>query len=184
MVESNPGIGRSSQKLIFDSGKPKIESAGFLGVIIFAAISAVALISGSASASTIIPLAFLLVLIAYGAFLHGPRQWIAEIDLTARRLRVYRYSFDRRTRITVDCSLDECSALGTFEYDTDGHLSYSVYVKSKDGRRHAIPIANSTLNEATRVASRLSASTGIPRLDIYAGAIYVSPEDDTSRRGT
>jgi hypothetical protein len=183
MVESNPGIGGSSQKLIFASGKPKFDSAGFLGVVIFAAISAVALISGSASASTIIALAFLLVLVACGALLRGSRQWIAEIDLTTRRLRVCRYSFDRRRRTTVDCPLDECSALGTFEYDTDGHLSYSVYVRSKDGTRHAIPIANSTLNEATRVASQLSASTGIPRLDIYAGAIYVSPDDNTSRSG-
>jgi hypothetical protein len=82
----------------------------------------------------------------------------------------------------VDCSLDECSALGTFETETDNRPSYSVYVKLKDGTRHTIPLTDSTLNEAARVASQLSAATGISRLDIYVGPIYISPDDNASRR--
>lgn len=107
---------------------------------------------------------------------------IAEIDLGARRLKVSRRFLGRWTKTIVDCSLDECSALGTFETETDGPSAYSVYVKVADGTRQTIPLTDSTLNEAARVASQLSAATGIPRLDIYVGPIYISPDDNTSRR--
>jgi hypothetical protein len=73
---------------------------------------------------------------------NASRRWTAEIDLTTRRFRVSRRSFGRWTNTTLDCPFDECSALGTFEYDTEGHLSYSVYVKLKDGTRHAIPLSD------------------------------------------
>jgi hypothetical protein len=180
MIEFNPGIERSGQKLIFTSGKSK---SGFVGIIVVAAIFAIAAVSKS-TPSDLLAVVFLLVLIACISLPSASRQWIAEVDLTTRRIKVFQRSFDRWTRTTVDCRFDECSALGTFEYDSEGHLSYSVYVRLESGTRHTIPITNSTLNEAARVASRLSASTGIPRLDIYAGPIYISPDDNTSRGGS
>jgi hypothetical protein len=93
------------------------------------------------------------------------RQWIAEIDLIARRLKISRRSFGRWTKAIVNCPLDECSKLGTIEYNTDGHVSYGVYVELKQGTRHAIPLQSSTFKEATRVASKLTEATGIPTLD-------------------
>jgi hypothetical protein len=96
---------------------------------------------------------------------------------------VSRRFLGRWTKTIVDCPLDECRALGTFETETDGPSAYSLYVKVADGTRHTIPLTDSTLNEAARDASQLSAATGIPRLDIYAGPIYVSPDDNTSRPG-
>ena len=180
MIELNPGIERSGKKLIFTSGKSK---RGFLGIIVFAAIFVFVAVSESTSSDLRGGGAFLLVLFACILLLDSSRQWIAEFDLAARRIRIFRRSFGRWTKITVDCPFDQCSALGTFEYDSDGHRSYSVYVRSQSGTRHTIPTTNSTLNEAARVASELAASTGIPRLDIYVGPIYDSPDDNTSRRG-
>jgi len=104
-------------------------------------------------------------------FLKITRQWTAEIDLDTRRLRIFRRSFGRWRRDIVDCSLDECTALGTIEYDNDGHFSYGVYMRLKSGVRHAIPLGSSTFmgsstfSEAASVVSQLSAATGIPRLD-------------------
>ena len=158
-------------------------NSGFLGIIIIMAILAIVAMSQSTSAD-FRAVAFLLLLFACIALPNASRQWTAEIDLTTRRIRIFRRSFGRRTKTTVDCSFDECSALGTFESDNDGHPSYSVYVKLEGGTRHSVPIANSTLNEAGRVASQLAASTGIPRLDIYTGPIYITPEDTTSRGGS
>jgi hypothetical protein len=178
MVEGNPWIERSAKTLVFTSGEPGISPAALIG---FAAIFAFAIMSAPTPASVPIAAMFLLV---FGALIvNASRRWTTEIDLTTRRIRVSRRSFGRWTNTTLDCPFDECSALGTFEYDTEGHLSYNVYVKLKDGTRHAIPLSDSTLSDAARVASQLSDATGIPRLDIYAGPIYVSPDDDSSRRG-
>jgi hypothetical protein len=181
MVEGNPRIERSRKTLVFTSANPGFGPAAFIG---FAAIFAFAIMSAPTPASEQIAVVFLLTLVSCILLLNASRRWTAEIVLTTRRFRVSRRSFGRWTKAIVDCPFDECSALGTFEYDADGHLSYSVYVKLKDGTRHAIPLANSTLNEAARVASQLSTATGIPRLDIYVGPIYISPDDDSSRRGS
>jgi hypothetical protein len=177
MVEGNPRIERSAKTLVFKSGEPGIGLAAWIG---FAGIFAFAIMSAPTPANVQIVGIFLLVIGA--ALLNASRRWTAEIDLTTRRIRISRRSFGRWTKAIVDCPFDECSALGTFEYDTEGHLTYSVYVKLKDGTRHAIPLSDSTLNEAVRVASQVSAVTGIPRLDIYAGPIYISSDDDWSRR--
>jgi hypothetical protein len=59
--------------------------------------------------------------------------------------------------------LDRCRQLGRIEYETDG--SYGVYVELSDGTRHAIPLKDSSFEEAGRVASQLSDATGITRLD-------------------
>jgi len=105
------------------------------------------------------------LLLAFMFSLVATRRWIAEIDLRARTLRISRRSFGRWTKTSVHCSLDQCRRLGRIEYETDGHLSYGVYVELTDGTRHAIPLKDSTLQEAGRVASQLSDLTEIPRLD-------------------
>lgn len=93
------------------------------------------------------------------------RRWTAEINPATQRLTIYRQFLGGRTKAVVDCPFDDCSKLGTIRYDTDGHLSYGVYVEFKRGGRNAIPLQDSTFQEASRVASELSAVTGIPRVD-------------------
>jgi len=181
MIDFNPGIEQSGQTLIFTSGKGK---SAFPGLMVVAAILAFATLCYSTPTSLRAVAFFLLLIFACIAGASASRQWTTEIDLTTRRIRVFRRSFDRWTKTLVDCAFEECTALGTFEYDSDGHLSYDVYVRLENGTRHTIPIASSTLNEAARVASHLSTSTGIPRLDIYAGPIYISPDDNAPRRGS
>jgi hypothetical protein len=154
----------------------------YVGTMILTTIVIITLVvSPGMSASASVAIAFLFSVVAFAIFQGMSRRWSAEIDLVARKVRISRRSFGRWVKTTVDCPFDECSAVGTFEYDTDGHLSYSVYVKLNDGTRHAIPMVGSTLTEATRVASQLAAATGIPRLDIYVGPIYIRPDDDTKR---
>ena len=179
MVEVTPVIERSDRKLMFSSGKSKY---GFFGIMAIAAIFAFAAVTKSTPAD-FRAVAFVLALLACIALPDASRQWTAEFDLATRRMRIVRRSFGRRARTIVDCSFDECIALGTFEYNSDGHLSYDVYVKSGSGTRHTIPTAHSTLNDAARLASQLAASTGIPRVDIHSGPIYIRPDDDTSPKG-
>jgi hypothetical protein len=164
MVEGSPGVKRSGQTLIFSSVKPGFDATAFVGIMIIA-IAFVADRSNTwsmpANAGAVVGFLFIACIIGLSA----SRQWTAEIDMTSRRLRISRLSFGRWTRTIVDCPLDECSVFGTIGYSTDGHVSYGVYVQLKRGTRHAIPLKNSTFNEAARVASQLSAATGIPRLD-------------------
>jgi hypothetical protein len=161
MVEGNPGV-KSGQTLIFSSGKPEFGAAAF-GIMVFA----IAFVADSSNTWSMPANAgavgFLFIACILG--LSVSRQWTAEIDMAARRLRISRRSFGRWTRTIVDCPLDECSVFGTIEYNTDGHVSYGVYVQLKGGTRHAIPVKKSTFNEAASVASQLSTATGIPRLD-------------------
>ena len=107
------------------------------------------------------------VLIFFASILFAgfTRVSIVEIDTSKRRLSVQRQYFGRWTRTIVDCPLDESTAFGTIQYDTEGHKSYGTYVELKSGRRHAIPINGSSFADAARVASSLSAATGIPRSD-------------------
>jgi hypothetical protein len=171
MAESNAGTGRSCKKLIFASGNPMFNSVGSLGLLVGSAILVVAIYGLAAASSTtsLLPenagtfVAFLFF--ACIVYQLVTRQWIAEIDLTTRRLKIFRRSFGRWTKVIADCSLDECIAFGTIEYETDGHISYGAYVQLTHGRRHAIPLTNSGFDEAARVASQLSAATGIQRLD-------------------
>jgi hypothetical protein len=165
MVEGNSGIEQSDQTLIFGSGSRRFGSAAFFCIIIFV----IAFIADSsntwsmpANAGAVV--GFLIVACIVG--LSAARQWTTEVDLAARRLKISRRSFGRWTKTIVDRPFDECSMLGTIEYNTDGHISYGVYVQLKDGARHAIPLKDSTFNEAARVATQVSDATGIPRLDI------------------
>jgi hypothetical protein len=163
---------RSGQTLTFASGKPRFRTILLFGFI--ALLTILAFITGNSR--TVAPpenaAGILAVFILFTSilFLKITRQWTAEIDLDTRRLRIFRVFFGRWQREIVDCSLDECCAVGTIQYDNDGHFSYGVYVRLKSGARHAIPLRSSTfmgstLSEAASVASQLSAATGIPRLD-------------------
>jgi hypothetical protein len=93
-------------------------------------------------------------------------QWVAEIDPALRRLRLFRRWFSGWDRTVIDCSLDDCVALGTVEYNNDGYLVYGTYFKLRDGSWHAIPVKGSSFKEALEVVKQVSAATGIPRLDI------------------
>jgi hypothetical protein len=88
-----------------------------------------------------------------------------HVDLRAGRLRIFRRFLGRWGKTIVDCPFDQCRAVGRIEYDNDGHASYGVYVELLSGRQHDIPIKERTVQEAGRVAARLSDVTGIPRLD-------------------
>lgn len=175
MAESTPHIERSQQKFVFASDEPTFNSVGSFWFLVVAAIFVVTIYALSAAIN---PAAiarpqnagvFVAFVFAGCVLFHFiSRQWIAEIDLATRRLTISRRSFGRWTKMIVDCSLDQCAAFGTIEYNTDGEISYGAYVQLKDGRRHAIPLKDSTFEAATRVASQLSIATGVPRLDTRA----------------
>ena len=173
MAESYLHIERPGQKLVFASREPMFNSVGSLGLLICCAILVVgihiyALAAGSTTTPSLPENAGIFIALLFFAciFFHVvTRQWIAEIELIARRLKISRRSFGRWTKAIVDCSLDECIAFGTIEYNTDGHITYGVYVQLTNGKRHAIPLTNSGFAEAARVASQLSAATGIQRVD-------------------
>jgi hypothetical protein len=90
----------------------------------------------------------------------------AEIDPLNKRLRLIRRRFGRWTTTIVDCSLDQCIAVGTIEYSTDGHTAYGTYFKLKNGSWYAIPLHGHSFKEALAVVRQVSAATGIPRLDV------------------
>ncbi|MGJ4951600.1 hypothetical protein [Bradyrhizobium sp. HKCCYLS20291] len=91
---------------------------------------------------------------------------LAEIDLAARRVRLLRTSFWGWTKTIVDCSLDDCVALGTVEYSADGPPWYGTYFKLRNGSWYAIPTTDVSFKTASAVVREVSAATGIPRLDI------------------
>ena len=171
MAEDNPHIERSPHKLVFASGEPLFNSMGTFWLLALGAILVIAIYVSAASTSnaSLLPrdAGTFVLLLFFGCILFrlATRQWIAEVDLATRRLKISRLSFGRWRKAIVDCRFDECSKLGTIEYDTDGHISYGVYVELKRGTRHAIPLQSSKFNEATKVAAKLMAATGIPRLD-------------------
>jgi hypothetical protein len=121
---------RSGQTLTFASGKPRFRTIVLAGFIALLAI--VAFTTGNLR--TVAPpgnAAGLVVVFIFASilFLTITRQWTAEIDLDTQRLRIFRRSFGRWKREIVDCSLDECCAFGTIEYNNDGHVSCGVYVQ-------------------------------------------------------
>src|SRR4051794_17785441 len=106
---------RSGQTLSFASGKPM-----FRTIVLFGFFAVLAIVTfttdnlrtvaqpGNAAGVVVVFFFFAPIL-----FLTIPRQWTAEFDLDTRRLRISHRSFGRWKREIVDCSLDECSALGT-----------------------------------------------------------------------
>jgi hypothetical protein len=164
MMESTSPAGQSASVLVFENGRAAGVWIVPIGAVALAAVvmanSAVRSMPGSSGAVV----ACLLMASMFSII--ASRRWIAEIDLRARTLRISRRSFGRWTKTSVHCSLDQCRRLGRIEYETDGHLSYGVYVELTDGTRHAIPLRDSTLQEAGRVASQISDLTAISRLDV------------------
>ncbi|EJN13844.1 hypothetical protein PMI42_02586 [Bradyrhizobium sp. YR681] len=128
-------------------------------VFVIAAVCAAGFISNEDKGDGLI----FLLLLAF--FWIAYKRTTVQIDLRTRRLQIFRRLIGPWIKTVVDCPLDQCRALGRIEYETDGHVSYGVYVELVTGRRHDIPIQESTIQEAGRVAARLSDATGIPRLD-------------------
>lgn len=165
MIDGAPQIGESRHILVFQEGRSALALVAPIVAFGVAAISAA--IDASAGSST--PESGAVVaclLMACMFFLIASRRWIAKFDLQTRTLNISRRSLGRWTKTIVDCPLDQCRMLGRIEYETDGHLSYGVYVELADGTRHAIPLKTPTFQEAGKVAAELSEATGIPRLDV------------------
>jgi len=162
-MESKSPSGQSALVLVFENGRPAgvwIVPIGAVAIVLAAMVMAhSAAWSIPASGGGVIAC----LLLAFMFSLIASRRWIAEIDLKARTLRISRRSFGRWTKTSVPST--NAIRLGRIEYETDGYLSYGVYVELTDGTRHAIPPKDSTLQEAGRVASQLSDLTEIPRPD-------------------
>jgi hypothetical protein len=168
MIENDLRIERSGQLFVIDSDEPLFGSATSLGVIAITVVGFTAsatIIRGwiSAGETVVIFIAFLLFFGIF--FVIGSHQWITEIDTATRRLKTSRRSFGRWTKDIIDCSFDECSTLGTIKYNNAEDAGYGLYVQLKNGKRHRIPLKNSSFQKVTRIASQLSAATGISRLD-------------------
>lgn len=138
------------------------------------AVSALAVIIGKTidpSASQTRTFA-ILVLLGCIVVLGIVRQWVVRIDPHDRRMTIVRSFALRwprvvlRTEVIEHCSFDECSEVGIMTYtDTVGQWDWSrtdVIVDFKRGGRHRIPVQSWSLDEASWLASELSAATGIP----------------------
>ena len=141
---------------------------------IAAAVSALAVIIGK----TIDPSAdqtrtfAILVLLGCIVVLGIVRQWVVRINPHDRRMTIVRLFALRwprvvlRTEVIEHCSFDECSEVGIMTYtDTVAQWDWSrtdVIVDFKRGGRHRIPVQSWSLDEASWLASELSAATGIP----------------------
>ena len=163
MMKSASSAGQSASVLVFENGQAARMWIVPIGAVALASVVIADTAAWSRPGTSAVVIAC--ILIAFMFSLIASRRWIAEIDLRARTLTISRRSFGRWTKTSVHCALDQCRRLGRIEYETDGHLSYGVYVELTDGTRHAIPLKDSTLQEAGRVASQLSDLTKIPRLD-------------------
>jgi LemA protein len=86
--------------------------------------------------------------------------WTVEIDPAARQLKMLRQVW--RKTVMNYCTFDECSAVGTVRYDDEGPNPWGVYLDFRGGRE-VIPAGPKS--EASRLATELSAITGIPRRD-------------------
>jgi hypothetical protein len=163
-VEGNPD---SDQTLRFVSGQSGFGAAVLAAIIAIGAITTIAdgnlgtVATPGGAAGTVVALIFFACIL----FQVVTRQWIAEIDLAARRLKISRQFLGHWKKTVVACPFEEICGLGTIEYNNDGHASYGVYMQLKDGTQHAVPLSNSTFGEAARVASELSVAIGIPRVD-------------------
>jgi hypothetical protein len=162
MTESASADAPSQSILVFEKPRSALGWIVPVGIFLAGVVFAESPESSGTSSGGIVTACFLLASV-FG--LISSRRWIAEIDLNTRTFRLTKLSFGRWKRRVVDCPLDQCMRLGRIEYETEGSLSYGVYVELANGRRHAIPLRESTLAEAGRVAAQLAETTGIPRLD-------------------
>ena len=165
MLESHPAA--LKRKLTYVSPSPGLGEA-FFGIFIAAALIFVlkngvtgTLVTPGGTTASVIVLVFFAILF----LLAVTRRRIVEFDLVDRKLTITQSRFGRPNKLILDCPLDQCRALGRIGYEADGHASYGVYVELLSGRRHDIPVKEKTVQEAGRVAARLSDVTGIPRVD-------------------
>jgi hypothetical protein len=162
MTESVSADAPSQSILVFEKPRSALGWIIPVGIFLAGVVFAESPESSGTSRRGIVVACFVLALVFA---LISSHRWIAEIDLKTRTFRLTKLSFGRWKRRVVDCPLKQCVRLGRIEYETEGSLSYGVYVELANGRRHAIPLMQSTFNEAGRVAARLTEVTGIPRLD-------------------
>jgi len=162
MSESASPGGQGGSVLRFETSRSPIKWIVPSGAFAVAGLALAFAPDSSATTSGGPVIACILLAIIFS--LIASSRWIAEIDLKAQTIRLSKRSFGRWTRV-VDRPFDQCRRLGRIEYETDGHRSYGVYFELTDGTRHAVPLKDSSFEEAGRVASQLSDATGIARLD-------------------
>jgi hypothetical protein len=162
MSERAPPGAQSGSVLRFETGRSPIKWIVPIGAFAVAGLALAFAPDSSAATSGGAVIGCILLAIMFS--LIASSRWIAEIDLRTQTIRLSKRSFGRWTRV-VDRPFDQCRALGRIEYETDGHRSYGVYVELTDGTRHAIPLKDSSFEEAGHVASQLTDATGITRLD-------------------
>ena len=160
MSESASPGGQSGSVLRFETSLSPIKWIVPAGAFAIAGLALAFAPDSPASTSGGAAIACILLAIVFA--LAASRRWIAEIDLRTKTIRLSKRAFGRWTRV-VDRPFDQCRRLGRIEYETDG--SYGVYIELTDGTLHAIPLKDSSFEEAGRVASQLSDATGIARLD-------------------
>lgn len=165
MTKDGFRIERYNQVFIVDTGEAPFGSAAAVGIVALAAAGFTALFAWNLSTIEIAGIYFGFLLFFSPFFLIGSHRWTTEIDTATRRLTITRQSFGRWRKTTADCSLDDCSALGTIEYNGAEGVVYGMYVQLKNGKRHEIPSSERTSEANARIASRLSAATEVPRLD-------------------
>jgi len=115
----------------------------------------------------------ILVLVGCVLLLGIVRRWTVQIDPHNPRMTIFRLFVLRGTRIVLwanvieHCSFDECSEVGTMTYTVgeSDELRVDVVLDFKRGGRHRIPVQASSLHKANKLASELSATTGIPMQD-------------------
>jgi hypothetical protein len=162
MSERAPPGAQSGSVLRFETGRSPIKWIVPIGAFAVAGLALAFAPDSSAATSGGAVIGCILLAIMFS--LIASSRWIAEIDLRTQTIRLSKRSFGRWTRV-VDRPFNQCRRLGRIEYETDGHRSYGVYVELTDGTRHAIPLKDSSFEEAGHVASQLTDATGITRLD-------------------
>ena len=113
--------------------------------------------SGGTAAEVVFLLVVGCILLASSA-----RQSILEIDLATCRLRLTRRFLALPTRTIVDRPFEECRALGTILYNTNGRFTWTAFFQMENSQRHAIPLPKMTFTETKAFVRELSAATGIP----------------------
>src|SRR5438270_2432763 len=132
----------SSAVLVFERKRSAII---WMIAVSLVAVAVVAASSGEAVAAGSVVLWLLLACMFFSI---ASQRTTVRIDLRARRPTILRRLLGRWGRTIVDCPLDQCRALGRIEYESDGHALYGVYVELLSGRRHDIPVNDTTIQEA------------------------------------
>jgi hypothetical protein len=155
------------RKIFVMLGRPDpLQIALFLMILATFAIATTVGLRGFGDKASFIGLGAFTALMVIVLVLSFVRGWTVSIDPKTKRLRIVRELFGHWRKTIVDCSFDECEALGVRRSTIDGLFTCSVYVQLKSGMQHDILVARNAHEEAARVADELTNATGIPRLDI------------------